>query len=213
MRRRRGRQQSSRPIGRSVRNRLRRSRRRLRAGKHAPPSANDVQFSRKSGGRRTSSAHALQEQRLAEIQARRARKRALRARVGELVATAQAKLEVDPVQSVEAALQATGLASTNAVEDALRDSLGALQVRGILNGGGGAINAASFSPDGSLAAIGSGAGFLRVFRADTHAVVLNARLGSAVNTLAFSANGGVVAAGTHDGRTILYDVRTGTLLQ
>jgi hypothetical protein len=67
-----------------------------------------------------SKALALKERAVAERQARRARHEALLSKVGQLVASSAAKLTVDPVQSVQAALDAAKLESSTArVEDAL----------------------------------------------------------------------------------------------
>ena len=153
---------------------------------------------------------------LARAATQREHKTAVAYKVGELVATAAAKLGVDPVQSVQAALTASSIdPSSTAVEDSLRNSLAKLQVRAILEGGGGAVNAASFSPDGDLVATGSANGSLRVFQSGTHARLQSHALGSPVTTLAFGpesttfaagARSGLVAAGTQDGRTVVYDI-------
>ena len=103
------------------------------------------------------------------------------AKVGELVATAEAKLGIDPVQSVRASLAAAKLQTSDRVEDSLRDSLQALQVRGILAGGGGAVSSTAFSPDDSLVATSTDKGFVRIFRAATHRRLLSLDLGSAVS--------------------------------
>jgi len=87
------------------------------------------------------------EKRVAEREARNALTQARRAKVGELVATSNAKLEVDPVLSIRSALAAAVLAASSRVEDALRSALDAFRVRGILQGGGGPVNSAVFNPE------------------------------------------------------------------
>ena len=169
-----------------------------------------------------SKALAIRERKKAQHQATLFRQEALKNKVGELVATSQAKLAVDPVQSVEAALDASRYSSSNAVEDALRTSLQEVQVRAIFHGGGGAVNDASFSPDGDLVATGAQSGNLRLFRTSDHKMLQSHPLGSAVTTLAFgpetvttaaAAPSGMLAAGTRDGRVVLYDIATGRPLQ
>jgi WD40 repeat protein len=152
---------------------------------------------------------ALREQHLALQQATRARKAARRARVGELLATSTAKLGVDPIQAIRAALTAAALATTTRVEDVLRDALVAQRARGILDGGGGAVSSAVFSPDGSLVATGARGGEARVFGTRTHAVLHDLKPGSPVSRVAFSPNGRTLAVGTRAGRTLLYATRTG----
>jgi WD40 repeat protein len=149
----------------------------------------------------------------AQHQARRATAAALVAKVGELVATAAAKLGVDPVQSVRAALAAAKLKTSDRVEDSLRDSLGALQVRGILAGGGGAVGSAAFSPDGSLVATGADGGFVRIFRTSTHQLVRTLQTGSAVAKVAFSPDGKQLAVATAGKKALVIDVATGDIRQ
>jgi WD40 repeat protein len=173
-----------------------------------------------------SKALAVKEKHTAQHQAQLYRNEAQKNKIGELVATSLADLNLDPVRSVQAALEASSLdPSSNQVEDALRGALQALQVRAIFHGGTGPVNDASFSPDGDLVATGSGSGNsgdLRVFRTSDHAMVQSHLLGSAITTLAFgpetattaaAAPSGLLAAGTRDGRVVLYDIATGKLLE
>jgi WD40 repeat protein len=141
-----------------------------------------------------------------------ARRAARSAKVGELTATAAAELGVDPVQSVRAALAASSLERSPRVEDALRSSLQALRVRGILDGGGGGVNAAVFNLGGSLVATATDAGFVRIFRTGTHTRVWSRRVGSPVATVTFSPDGQMVLAGAKDGRALIWNVGTGTLV-
>jgi len=170
-----------------------------------------------------SKAFAVKEQRAAQNKAQLAKQAARKYKVGELVATSLADLNIDPVRSVQAALNASNLdPSSNQIEDALRGALQALQVRAIFHGGGGPVNDASFSPDGDLVATGAGSGKLRVFRTSGHTMVQSHALGSAVTTLVFgpetattaaAAPSGLLAAGTRDGRVVLYDIATAKLAQ
>jgi WD40 repeat protein len=141
---------------------------------------------------RRSKAFAQQEERLARRQARIAT-------VGKLVATAEADLSTDPDASVRAAVRATAFERTLRVEDALRDSLQALRVRGIFSGGGGAVASAALSPDGSLVAVGARGGHVRVYDARTHALVQSIDSGAAVNVVRFSPDGTRLAIGDAKG--------------
>jgi WD40 repeat protein len=162
---------------------------------------------------RKSKALAEREKLVSVREARNARTQARRAKVGELVATSSANLEVDPVLSIRSALAAAMLDASSRVEDALRSALVAFRVRGILSGGGGAVNSAVFSPDGTLVATGAQGGFVRVFRTNTHTLLHNLRAGSPVTKVVFSPDGTTLAAATQDGRALLYDVGDGTVLR
>jgi WD40 repeat protein len=140
-----------------------------------------------------------------------ARRAARSAKVGELTATAAAKLGVDPVQSIRAALAASALERSPRVEDALRSGLIVRHVRGIFDGGGGAMNAAVFSPDGTLVATASNGGGVRLFRAATHQLVNAFKVGAATS-LVFSSDGRQLLAGTRNKRALVWDTGTGRLL-
>jgi WD40 repeat protein len=165
---------------------------------------------------------AVRERRNAQRQAQRATTQATVAKVGELVATAEAKLGVDPVQSVNASLAAAKLRPSDRVEDALRDSLQALQERAVLAAGSGPVESAAFSPDGTLVATGSGGGDVRIFRTNTHERVRSLAAGSSaaktafsagssVAKLAFSPDGRQLAVATSAKKALLVDVATGSV--
>jgi WD40 repeat protein len=137
-----------------------------------------------------------------------AQRQARLARVGEYTARASADLAVDPVRSVRAALAAAALESSLRVEDALRSSLVALRVRGVLDAGGGAVTHALFSPDGSLVATGSEQGMLRIFATGSHRLVRSIDLGSSVVSLVFSPDGSRLTAATGRGVSVR-DARSG----
>jgi WD40 repeat protein len=196
------------------------------------------QARRSEGQAKQSETFALHEQRIANAQliaARQQKKVALERRrqavaatkkaelqtrlehVLELVATADAKLDVDPVQSLRAALEASTLDAgrrfSARVEDALRGSLVALRLRAILDGGGGPVNAAVFNLDGSLVATATGAGVVRIFQTSTHNLRRTLQVKSPVETVSFSPDGKLLAAAARDGRALLYDVQSGDLLR
>ena len=152
---------------------------------------------------------AVKLQHTAQHNAQLARASALRANVLALVETSAADLTVNPVLSVKASLAAAKLASTPPVEDALRKSLGALWVHGILSGG----NTAAFSPDSSLVATGGAGGEVRLYRAQTNALVHTWKAGSAVNKVVFSPDGTQLAVATAGKVALLYDVATFRLEQ
>jgi WD40 repeat protein len=154
---------------------------------------------------------ALTEQGVARRQAKAAKRQARINKIGELVATAEANLDVNPVKSLRAAVAAASLDVSNRVEDALRDSLGSMRVRGILKGGGGAVDSAVFSPDGSHFAIGSRSGQVHIYKTGSHALLHAIDAGSAVNVVEFSPDGSLLAVGTTGKKALVYDVQSGNL--
>ena len=77
----------------------------------------------------------------------------------ELVARAQSELRIDPLRSIGLAVEAANLEPTPAAEDALRTALIDSKVRKILPAGRRMrVNAAAYSPDGSLVVTASGTG-------------------------------------------------------
>jgi len=141
-----------------------------------------------------------------------ARKQARIAKVGSLIAVAEKDLTVDARQSVENALAATRLELSPRVENALRDSLEQLRVRAIFDGGGGAVNAAVFSHDGSLVATGAASGAVRIFDARTHAQRAAFTLGASANVVEFSPDDSELAVGTDGKRAVVYDLATGRIV-
>jgi WD40 repeat protein len=139
-----------------------------------------------------------------------ANKTARRATVGQLVETAEADLATNPVVSVNDAVKAAGLERSNRVEDALRDALGWLNVRGIYFGGGGAVSSAALSPNDSLVAVGAKGGHVRIYDAHTNKLLSKLDTGSAagVNVVRFSPDGTRLAVGDAQGG-LLYTVGTG----
>jgi WD40 repeat protein len=142
------------------------------------------------------------------ILAKRATRTAL---AGEYVARSAANLTVDPVKSIRAAVAAARLESSPRVEDALRSALIGRHVRGIFDGGGGAMNAAVFSPDGSLVATASNGGGVRLFRTTTHQLVYAFKVG-AVTSVVFSSDGRQLLAGTRNKQALVWDTGTGRVL-
>ncbi len=169
----------------------------------AQASASQAQQSAQAAER--SKKRAVREQLLAQRQARKARKQAVLAHVGQFVANAEAKLDVDPVQSVESALKAAALERSNRVEDALRDSLVAIKVRAILHGGGGAVNSAVFSHDGTLAATGAAGGEVRLFHVGSATPIATVKAGGPVLKVAFSPDDKLLAIAAGQ-RALLYDL-------
>jgi WD40 repeat protein len=154
---------------------------------------------------------ALQERGIAQRQAKAAKREARINKIGELVATAEANLDVDPVRSLRAAVAAAALDVSNRVEDALRDSLGAMRVRAILDGGGGPVESAVFSPDGSRFAIGAKSGEVHIYRTESHALLHTIDAGSAVNVVRFSPDDSLLAVGAAGKKALVFDAQTGDL--
>jgi WD40 repeat protein len=171
------------------------------------------QRAQESEGRAQTSEHAAQvdlvqarrSKRLAQHEERLARRQARIATVGKLVETAEADLSTDPVASVRAAVRAAGFERSPRVEDALRDALLALRVRGIFSGGGGAVTSAALSPDGRLVVVGAHGGGVRIYDARTHVLVHRLDAGAAVNVVRFSPDGARLAVGDAKG-ALLYSV-------
>jgi WD40 repeat protein len=142
----------------------------------------------------------------------RAKRSERTANVGKDVALARANLSVDPVKSVQAALAAAKLAPASpSVEDALRSSLVAMSVHGILDGGGGAVNQAVFGANGTLIATGAQGGDVRIFSAATNRLLRTLEPGSPVAALEFSPDGTQLAVATSRNGALLYDVGSGKL--
>jgi WD40 repeat protein len=154
---------------------------------------------------------AVHLQGVAQRQATAAKRRARIAKVGELVANAEAKLDVEPAESLRSAVSAAALEVSDRVEDALRDSLMSMKVRAILDGGGGVVNSAVFSPDGSLVATAAQKGQVHIYRTQSHTLLHTIKVGSAVNVARFSPNGALLAVGSAGAKVLLYDVKSGEL--
>jgi WD40 repeat protein len=138
-----------------------------------------------------------------------AKEQALKATVAKLVATAEADLASDPVTSVRDAVQAAKLERSDRVEDALRDSLLWMRVRGIYSGGGGPNAAAALSPDGSLVAVGAQRGRVQIYDAHTNRLVHSVDAGAPVSVVRFSPDGTRLAIGDAKGG-ILYTIASAT---
>ena len=109
--------------------------------------------------------YALAQRSDARESAKDARTSAKSALARELVARAQSELRIDPLRSIGLAVEAANLEPTPAAEDALRTALIDSKVRKILPAGRRhAVNAAAYSPDGSLVVTASEDGTARVFR-------------------------------------------------
>jgi WD40 repeat protein len=137
--------------------------------------------------------------------ARSARNSAQSAHARELIARAQSELSTDPLRSVALALQAAKLEPTPASEDALRTALVSSRVRRIFRPGRGAVNAAAYSPDGSLVVTGSTNGTARIFRVRSGAQVAVLRHKGSVTAASFSADGKLVVTASRDGTARLWE--------
>jgi len=154
---------------------------------------------------------AERSKRFAITQENNARRQEVIARAGQLVATAEADLTLDPVKSVRAAVAASALESSGRVENAMRDALLAARARAIFPGGGGPVVSATFNPDGSLVALGAQSGLVRLYSVTSHTLVHELHTASSVDVVRFSPDGTLLAVGTKTHGLLLYDVRTGTV--
>ena len=137
----------------------------------------------------------------------RANNAALHAKARELAEQARALLGIDPVQSVRLALEAQSRERSLLTENALRDSVVADRLRAVVNGGGGAVQSASFSPDGSRILTLADGGGARLSRTDGQLVK---KLGSGTTSaVTFSPDGSLVATAGTDG-VRLWNAKTGT---
>jgi WD40 repeat protein len=123
------------------------------------------------------------------------------------LARAQAQLSKDPMETLRLALRAVSLEALPEAEKVLRDGLLEQRLLAILAGGKGTVNAATFSPDGSLVATASESGEARVFRTSP-AVGLLQRLphSTPLTSIAFSPVGNLVATGGTDGTVRIWDL-------
>jgi WD40 repeat protein len=162
---------------------------------------------------------AQREKRIAVAQRKRAarnERRAVageaRARIGELTSNALALLSVDPERSLRASVQAARLAAASPqVEAALRRSLLATIPQVKLQGGGGPVRAASFSPDGRFVATAADAG-VRIFRRSDSKLLFSFPAHRGAWSLAFSSDGRLLAAGSYDGTAIIRSTQSGNAL-
>lgn len=133
-----------------------------------------------------------------------ARLSARSARARELSALAQSELQIDPLQSVALALRGARLEPTQAAADVLRTALIDSRARKILRAGHGALNAASYSPDGSLVVTASSDGAARIFRVRDGRLIETLRHKGSVTSASFSANGRLLVTGSRDGTARLW---------
>ena len=148
----------------------------------------------------------------------KAKKRALaaerRALGGENAARADAVLDKDPQQSLEFAVKASRYATkaTNErIEDALRAALLTIRLHAVLPGGGGEVQAATYSADGALIGIAAERGVTIIRTRDYRR--LHFLSNANATTLAFSPDRARVASGAEDGAVRVWDVSSGALVQ
>jgi WD40 repeat protein len=133
------------------------------------------------------------------------------AQAAAFTARAQASLDQDPQRSLEFAVQASKLETSERVEDVLRSSLLTIRLHAVLPGGGGELEAATYSNDGALIGIAAKNGVTIIRARDYRRLHFlknpNAR------TLAFSPDRALVASGALDGAVRVWDANTGALVK
>ncbi|MEP6910364.1 MAG: hypothetical protein ABI896_08040 [Actinomycetota bacterium] len=150
--------------------------------------------------------YALSQRREARQNARSARASERSSRARELSALAQSNLATDPLRSVTLALQAAKLDPSPAAEDSLRTALVDSRVRKILRAGRGPVNAAAYSPDGSLVVTASEDAMARLFRVRDGSLIATLRHGKGVTDVTFSHDGRWIATSSRDGTARLWTV-------
>jgi WD40 repeat protein len=156
--------------------------------------------------------YALSQRSEARENARAARASERSARSRELGALAQSDLATDPLRSVALALQAVKLDPTPAAEDTLRTALVDSRLRRILRAGRGPVNAAAYSPDGSMVVTASEDGTARVFRVRDGSLLAELHHRGSVTDAGFSADGRFIATSSRDKTARLW-TRSGRLVR
>jgi WD40 repeat protein len=145
--------------------------------------------------------YALAQRGEAQSKSTEAQSKERQARARELAATAVSNLATDPDKSVELAKEAAELEPTAASESVLRSSLIASRVRAVVRPSAAPASAASYSPDGRKAVMGSKDGRVTIFNPRSGKVLATMRHPRAVTAASFSPNGRSVATASND-RTV-----------
>ena len=134
---------------------------------------------------------------LARQATQRERLEAQRATARADAAQAQALLGVDPVQSLNLALEARKLEKSPLTEDVLRDAVVSDRLRAVLPGGGGPVGQIAFSSDGTRVLEAAAGGGTRLYEAGGKLVK---QLGSGkTSAVTFSPDGSLAVTAGSDG--------------
>ena len=129
----------------------------------------------------------------------------------ELAAVSIAQSAADPELAILLAAEALHRARTIEAEDALRHSLSASHLRGVLRGHGSFVNSAAFSSDGKLLVTTGGDDTARVWNVGTSAEVIRLHYGASLDSAWFSPRATFVATIGDDDRSRLWRVQGGGL--
>lgn len=142
---------------------------------------------------------------VAKAQTKSALAQKRRTQAGELLQRSLAELSTDPVQSVQDALESTGIVPLAGAEDVLRTALQANHDLAELPAGGPAEDAA-YSPDATKIAVADAPGRLRVFAVPGGGLLDTFTTASAVSRVAWSPDGRTIALGEKNGTIVEWDV-------
>ncbi|MFL5926641.1 MAG: hypothetical protein ACJ77E_06875, partial [Gaiellaceae bacterium] len=141
----------------------------------------------------------------AQVERDKARAAEQTTKAGELLARALAELRTDPQQSVQDALDSTGLTSLPQSEPVLRSALQAMNVLAELPARG-AVSQTAYSRDGKRIAVADRAGDARIFDVASGKRVASIATGAPLNGIAWAPDDRTIATAASDGQTRVWSL-------